>query len=91
MAEAGTEGAPGVLEAERPVELRLKCRKCRHPLLEEPPRRLMEDKAGEEAAAAGLINIFEDQAPQWINTAVEEVGGRMCVCGRLVWTAGRVQ
>ena len=52
----------------------LKCRKCRLLLVEEKAGRL---EASVEASSGGeganVYSLFEDQLPQWISDAIEEV------------------
>ena len=50
----------------------LKCRKCRYLLLEQPPHRILEDEDSTQEVASTL-NICDDNLPQWIADAVEEV------------------
>ena len=57
--------AEGGLAEERKV----RCRKCRHTLLEEPPHRMMARKEEDEH----VIPLYEDQLPDWMAEAVQEV------------------
>ena len=57
--------AEGGLAEERKV----RCRKCRHTLLEEPPHRMMARKDEDEH----VIPLYEDQLPDWMAEAVQEV------------------
>ena len=50
----------------------LKCRKCRYLLLEQPPHRILEDEDSAQEVAS-TFNICDDNLPQWIADAVEEV------------------
>ena len=50
----------------------LKCRKCRYLLLEQPPHRILEDEDSTQEVAS-TFNICDDNLPQWIADAVEEV------------------
>ena len=53
----------------------LKCRKCRHLLLEEPPNKILETVAiVDDQDSSNIYNICDDTLPQWISEAVEEVG-----------------
>ena len=56
-------------EGGRGGEKRVRCRKCRHILLEEPPHRMMTRKEEEEH----IIPLYEDQLPDWMAEAVQEV------------------
>ena len=55
----------------------LKCRKCRYLLLEQPPHKIVESSASAEVddyqEASNTFNICDDNLPQWIADAVEEV------------------
>ena len=52
----------------------VKCRKCRHQLLEEPPHRILESSSDQDnQEASNTINICDDNLPQWIADAIEEV------------------
>jgi hypothetical protein len=57
------------------TERKLKCRKCRHQLLQQPPQQLVEEEEekGPAAEAAAVYSLQEDLLPDWINTAVEQV------------------
>ena len=61
----------GLIMAEggRGEEKRVRCRKCRHTLLEEPPHRMMARKEEDEH----IIPLYEDQLPDWMAEAVQEV------------------
>ena len=50
-------------------ERKVRCRKCRHTLLEEPPHRMMARKEEDEH----VIPLYEDQLPDWMAEAVQEV------------------
>ena len=56
-------------EGGRGGEKRVRCRKCRYTLLEEPPHRMMARKEEEEH----IIPLYEDQLPDWMAEAVQEV------------------
>ena len=56
--------AEGGLAEERKV----RCRKCRHTLLEEPPHRMMARKEEDEH----VIPLYEDQLPDWMAEAVQQ-------------------
>ena len=52
----------------------LKCRKCRLLLVEEPASRLVASvEASSGGEGANVYCLFEDQLPQWISDAIEEV------------------
>jgi hypothetical protein len=56
------------------TERKLKCRKCRHQLLQQPPQQLVEEEEkGPAAESAAVYSLQEDLLPDWINTAVEQV------------------
>ena len=61
----------GLIMAEggRGEEKRVRCRKCRHTLLEEPPHRMMARKEEDEH----IIPLYEDQLPDWMAETVQEV------------------
>ena len=53
----------------------LKCKKCRQLLVEEPSHKIL-DLGGEDAAEEETSNVFiicDDNLPDWISDAVEEV------------------
>ena len=56
----------------------LKCRKCRYLLLEQPPHKIVESSSASAEVddyqeASNTFNICDDNLPQWIADAVEEV------------------
>jgi len=63
-------------EGGRGEEKRVRCRKCRHTLLEEPPHRMMARREEDEH----IIPLYEDQLPDWMAEAVQEGG----------WTKGKL-
>ena len=58
------------------AQVSLKCRKCRHLLLEQPPHQILEhpaDASDINQEASNTIIICDDNLPQWISDAIEEV------------------
>jgi len=57
------------------AERKLKCRKCRHQLLQEPPHQLFEEQeeGGGTGADAAVYSLQEEGLPDWINAAIEQV------------------
>ena len=52
----------------------VKCRKCRYKVLEEPPHKILESSPGQDNQdASNTINICDDNLPQWIADAIEQV------------------
>ena len=54
----------------------LKCRKCRFLVLEQPPHKILEHNPDEiisNPEASNTVNICDENLPQWISDAVEEV------------------
>ena len=63
---------------ENQTSLSLKCRKCRYLLLEQPPNEIAESSSQANSEedyqeASNTFNICDDNLPQWIADAVEEV------------------
>jgi len=57
------------------AQVSLKCRKCRHLLLEQPPHQILEhtaDASDINQEASNTIIICDDNLPQWISDAIEE-------------------
>jgi hypothetical protein len=53
------------------AERKLKCRKCRQLLLEQPPYQLSVEEGQGEAAA--VYSLHDEDLPQWVNAAIEQV------------------
>ena len=52
----------------------LKCRKCRFLLVEQPPHKILDTTESAECLeSSNVFNICDENLPQWINDAVEEV------------------
>jgi len=52
----------------------LKCRKCRFLLVEQPPHKILDATESSNAQeSSNVFNICDENLPQWINDAVEEV------------------
>ena len=51
----------------------IRCRRCRHQVLEEPPHRILEQEDQDNQEAANTLSICDDNLPPWIADAIEEV------------------
>ena len=51
----------------------IRCRRCRHQVLEEPPHRILEQEDEDNQDAANTLSICDDNLPPWIADAIEEV------------------
>ena len=55
------------------ADRKLKCRKCRQLLLQQPPHQLVLDEGVEGVVeAAAVYSLQEEEMPDWINTAIEQ-------------------
>ena len=57
----------------------IRCRRCRHQVLEEPPHRILEQEDEDNQEAANTLSICDDNLPPWIADAIEEVSVTACM------------
>ena len=57
----------------------IRCRRCRHQVLEEPPHRILEQEDEDNQEAANTLSICDDNLPPWIADAIEEVSETACM------------